>query len=163
MTATRIAIGLGSNLGDRLAHLRSGLAGLASVGDLVAVSSLYETAPQGGPEQDDYLNAVATLTTAYDPGMVMATLLEIEAVAGRVRDKRFGPRTLDLDLLVYGDLTIDQPDLVVPHPRLHQRRFVLDPLAEVWPDAMVGGRTVADLAKSVTDQSVVVVARYWVR
>jgi 2-amino-4-hydroxy-6-hydroxymethyldihydropteridine diphosphokinase len=161
VTTTKVAVGLGSNLGDRLAHLRIGVTRLRSLGDPTAVSSLYETAPQGGPEQDDYLNAVVTMRTDREPGRILTRLLEIEAEAGRVRGERFGPRTLDLDLLLYGSETIDQADLQVPHPRLHERRFALDPLAEIWPEANIGGRTAAELARAVNDQAVVIVARHW--
>ena len=127
-------IGLGSNLGDRRARLDAALAALRGrTGVAVTrVSSIYETAPVGGPAgQGPYLNAVAELRTELDPEALLRVLLEIESAQGRVRTERDGPRTLDLDLLLYGDMVRDDARLTLPHPRLHQRLFVLKPLAEV--------------------------------
>lgn len=152
---TRTAIALGSNLGDRLAHLRHALGGLRSLGSLVAVSSVYETAPVGGPPQGSYLNAVAILDTVLEPAALLEELQRIERAAGRRRDERWGPRTLDLDLLLYGRRTFDGPGLTVPHRRLRERRFVLEPLVEVWPGATTpDGRAVADGLAAVADQEV---------
>ncbi len=120
---------------------------------MTAASSLWETAPIGDVPQGDYLNAVVILDTMRGPRPLLAALLDIEAAAGRIRRERWGPRTLDLDVLLYGDAVLDLPGLQVPHPRMHQRRFVLAPLAEAWPDAVVPGRgRVADLVAVVTDQ-----------
>ncbi len=134
---TRAYLGLGANLGDRLEALQGAVAALKAsdgVADM-AVSALYETAPVGGPEgQDFYLNAAAALTTTRAPLDLLDLLQSVEADFHRVRTVRWGPRTLDLDLLLYGDAVIESARLVVPHPRLHERRFVLAPLADVAAD-----------------------------
>lgn len=156
----RAAIGLGSNLGDRRANLDAAVAALAGLGEIDAVSSLYETTPIGGPPQDDYLNAVVLLDTELEPIELMDALLTIEADLGRVRAERFGPRTLDLDLLLYGDQVVDAPDLSVPHPRMTERRFVLEPLLEVCPGASLpDGRPLAAFLPAVADQTVLRVDR----
>lgn len=145
-------LGLGSNLGDREAHLREAV---ASLDEVVAVSGAYESEPLGGPEQGPYLNAVVALDTARSPRELLVECQRLEALAGRVRTERWGPRTLDVDVLLVGDLVVVEDDLVVPHPRLWLRRFVLAPLAEVAPwlvpasalEAAEGGvvRTAVDL------------------
>jgi dihydropteroate synthase len=151
----RVAIGLGSNLGDRRKHLDGAVAALADLGAVVAVSSYYETAAIGGPEQADYLNAVALIETEVQPGRVLEFLLGVEHLHGRQRPERNDPRTLDLDLLLYGDRVINEPNLDLPHPRMSERRFVLEPLIEVWPDAALpDGTRIADLLPGVADQSV---------
>jgi 2-amino-4-hydroxy-6-hydroxymethyldihydropteridine diphosphokinase len=128
----RAFVGLGSNMGDRRGHLRRALAGLP---DLVRVSRLYETAPVGGPPgQDDYLNVVAELDTTLAPRALLDLARQLEEEADRVRTVRWGPRTLDVDVLLVEGVEVDEPDLVVPHPRMWQRRFVLEPLAELAPD-----------------------------
>jgi len=127
----RAFLGLGSNLGDRLAHLRRAV---ASLPDLVAVSDLYETDPVGGPEQGPYLNLVVELGTSLGPRELLVLAQRLETEAGRVREVRWGPRTLDVDVLWLEGVTVDEPDLIVPHPRLWERRFVLAPLAELAPD-----------------------------
>jgi 2-amino-4-hydroxy-6-hydroxymethyldihydropteridine diphosphokinase len=135
---TRVHIGLGSNLGNREAALRGALELLGD--DVVAVSSFRETDPVGYLDQPRFLNAAAALETGLEPRALLDRLLEVERELGRTRDgPRFGPRTIDLDLLLYGDLVIDEPGLVVPHPRLAERRFVLEPLAELDPDLVVPG------------------------
>ena len=117
------------------------------------MSSLWETAPVGDIPQGDYLNAVAILDTIRGPAPLLESLLLIETSAGRVRTERWGPRIIDLDLLLYSDAVLDLPGLEIPHPRMHQRRFVLAPLAEVWPDAVVPGRgPVAELVTAVSSQ-----------
>ncbi len=151
----RMAIGLGSNLGDRRRHLDEALGALFDLGEIAAVSSYYETGPIGGPEQGDYLNAVVIIETDVDPGRVLEFLLNVERGHDRQRTERDGPRTLDLDLLLYGDRVIDEPGLSVPHPRMTKRRFVLQPLVEAWPDAeFPDGTKVADLLPGVVDQPV---------
>ncbi len=125
-------LSLGSNLGDRAALLRGGVAALAG-GDPIKVSPLYESAPVGGPVQGPYLNVVLELETHATPHELLARCRSAEDAAGRVRTVRFGPRTLDCDVLLVGDLAVDGPDLVVPHPRMWQRRFVLQPLADLAP------------------------------
>jgi 2-amino-4-hydroxy-6-hydroxymethyldihydropteridine diphosphokinase len=125
----RAYLGLGSNLGDRGRHLRDGVAGLP---DVVAVSPVYETEPVGGPPgQSPYLNVVVALDTTLSPRQLLDLAHSLEDAAGRVRTVKDGPRTLDVDVLLVGDLTVNEPDLVVPHPRMWQRRFVLAPLADL--------------------------------
>lgn len=129
---TRAFLGLGSNLGDRIAHLRAAVAGLR---DVAAVSSVYETAPVGGPDdQGPYLNLVVELDTPLDPWGLLAVCQQAEAAAGREREVRWGPRTLDVDVLWIDGEIVDEPDLQVPHPRMWERRFVLAPLAELAPE-----------------------------
>lgn len=149
VTGTRAYIGLGSNLGDREASLRGALAALVAEPDveLVAVSALRETDPVGYADQPRFLNAAAEVETTLSPRELVARLLAIERTLGRTRvGPRFGPRTIDLDLLVYGAEVVDEPGLTVPHARLHERRFALEPLAELAPDLVVPGRgSVKDL------------------
>jgi len=122
-------LGLGSNLGDRRAQLR---AAVAAIPDVVAVSPVYETDPVGGPTgQAPYLNLVVELDTTLSPRRLLELARSLEEAAGRDRTERDGPRTLDVDVLLVGDLTVREPDLVVPHPRMWQRRFVLAPLADL--------------------------------
>jgi 3-oxoacyl-[acyl-carrier protein] reductase len=147
-------VGLGSNLGDRRGQLESALAALGQEGGVrvARVSPLYETAPVGGPAgQGHYLNAAAEVETDLGPRELLAALLRIEHSLGRVRQDRDGPRTIDLDLLLYGDQILNEPDLVLPHPRLHQRVFVLRPLADLAPGLRhpVERRTIADLLAGV--------------
>ena len=133
----RAFLGLGSNLGDRWAHLRAAVAALP---DVVAVSPVYETSPVGGPEdQGPYLNCVVELSTELGPRELLGVAQRLEAAAGRERHERWGPRTLDVDVLLVDDLTVDEPDLVVPHPRMWERRFVLAPLADLAPDLLSVG------------------------
>lgn len=132
---TWVAIGLGSNLGDRKAFLLQALGFLRAhpaISDL-RVSRFRETDPVGGPPQGKFLNAVAVFRTELSPEELFAILQSLEAASGRVRAQRNGPRTLDLDLLLFGAERIDLPHLQIPHPRMAQRPFVLEPLAEVWP------------------------------
>jgi 2-amino-4-hydroxy-6-hydroxymethyldihydropteridine diphosphokinase len=128
----RAFLALGSNLGDRLEHLRAAVAGLP---DVVAVSPVYETDPVGGPEgQDAYLNAVVELDTELSPRELLEIGQALELSAERVRGERWGPRTLDVDVLLVGDLVVDEPDLQVPHPLMWKRDFVLVPLRDLAPD-----------------------------
>jgi 2-amino-4-hydroxy-6-hydroxymethyldihydropteridine diphosphokinase len=125
-------LSLGSNLGDRASWLRLGVEVVAH-GEPHRVSSLYETEPVGGPEQGPYLNVVVELETLATPHALLERCQAAEAAAGRVRTVRFGPRTLDADVLLVGDLAVDSDELTVPHPRMLERRFVLQPLAELAP------------------------------
>ena len=128
----RAFLGLGANLGDRWATLRAAVAALS---DVVAVSPVYETDPIGGPPgQPPYLNLVVELDTDRSPHDLLEEARRLEAAAGRVRQERWGPRTLDVDVLLVGDLVVDEPNLVVPHPRMAERAFVLAPLADLAPD-----------------------------
>lgn len=143
---TRVLLGLGSNLGDRAGFLRAAVAALPG---LVAVSDVYETDPVGGPDQDRFLNIVVQLdlpVVVADAGPgelvphdVLATCQRLEQDARRVRQERWGPRTLDVDVLWIDGIEVDEPDLQVPHPRLFERRFVLVPLAELAPDLLPAG------------------------
>jgi 2-amino-4-hydroxy-6-hydroxymethyldihydropteridine diphosphokinase len=130
-------IGVGANLGDREATIRAALAALPGV---VAVSELRETEPVGLVDQPQFLNGAVALETELGPRELLETLLGIERELGRERRERWGPRTIDLDLLLYGDETIDEPGLTVPHPRLHERRFVLEPLLDLDSDLEIPGR-----------------------
>jgi 2-amino-4-hydroxy-6-hydroxymethyldihydropteridine diphosphokinase len=128
----RAFLGLGSNLGDRAARLRTAV---ASLPDLVATSPVYETDPVGGPEdQGPYLNLVVELETNLGPRALLEVCRSLERAADRVRAERWGPRTLDVDVLLIVGTTVDEPDLQVPHPRMAERRFVLAPLADLAPD-----------------------------
>jgi 2-amino-4-hydroxy-6-hydroxymethyldihydropteridine diphosphokinase len=146
---TRAYIGLGSNLGDREAMLKRALDELAARQGIrvVRVSSTRETSPVGLLDQPNFLNAAAEIETTLSPRAVLDQLLDVERALGRTRTgPRFGPRTIDLDLLLYGDSVVDEPGLTVPHPRLHERRFALEPLAELDPAIPVPARgTVATL------------------
>jgi 2-amino-4-hydroxy-6-hydroxymethyldihydropteridine diphosphokinase len=135
-------IALGSNLGDPESKVRQGIAALAELPQvqLVAASSLYRSAALGHAEQADFVNAVAQLSTDLAPQALLAALLAIEARFGRERSFRNAPRTLDLDLLLYDAQTIAEPGLAVPHPRMHERAFVLAPLLEIAPDCVIPGR-----------------------
>lgn len=140
--AIRAFIGLGGNLDDPAARVRAAIRSLDGIDGcaLAARSSLYRTAPVGFADQPDFINAVAAVDTVLTPAALLAALLGLEQGQGRVRSFRNAPRTLDLDLLVYGDQRVTLPQLEVPHPRMHERAFVLVPLAEIAPDLMIPGR-----------------------
>jgi 2-amino-4-hydroxy-6-hydroxymethyldihydropteridine diphosphokinase len=132
----RVLLGLGSNLGDRREHLRSAVHSLEGMG-LVAVSNVYETDPVGGPSgQGPYLNLVAELDTDASARDLLGVCHRLESAADRVRSERWGPRTLDVDILWMDAGEVDEPDLQIPHPRLFERRFVLAPLGELAPDLL---------------------------
>ena len=145
----RTVIAMGSNLGDRLDYLQGGLDGLFDTPRIrfLAVSPVYETAPVGGPEQQaDYLNAVVIAETTMPAQAVLERCHGLEAAFGRVRGELWGPRTLDLDLIIYGDEVSNSPGLTLPHPRAHERAFVLAPWHDVDPEAVLPGYgPVADL------------------
>lgn len=138
----RAVLALGSNQGDRLAALTGATAMLAGHADVTvtAVSPVYETDPVGGPDQPDYLNAVVLLDTRLPPRVLLQLAQDVEAAYGRVREVRWGPRTLDVDLIAVGGLVVRETDLQVPHPRVHERAFVLRPWLDVNPGAVVPGR-----------------------
>ena len=138
-----------------MANLEEAVEGIRLVGRVVASSSVYETAPQGVVDQEPFYNAVVLVDTQLDPVELVGRLLDIEREMGRVRGPRWGPRLIDLDLILYGDRTIRTPSVEVPHPRYRQRRFVLEPLVEAWPDARdPDGTRVADLLEAVSGQRV---------
>ena len=132
---TRAYLALGSNLGDRLAYLQLAVDALRAFDGVTveAVSHVYETAPVGGPEQGPYLNAVVALDSQLEPSRLLDLAHRLESGAERVRVERWGPRTLDVDVLLVGDEHVDTPDLVVPHPRMAERAFVVVPLADLDP------------------------------
>jgi 2-amino-4-hydroxy-6-hydroxymethyldihydropteridine diphosphokinase len=139
----RAYVGLGANLGDREATMRAALELLAQVDGarVVAVSSFRETDPVGLVDQPRFLNAAAELETTLAPGELLDALLDVERSLGRTRaGARYGPRTIDLDLLLYGEEIVGEPGLTVPHPRLHERAFALEPLHELDPELVVPGR-----------------------
>jgi 2-amino-4-hydroxy-6-hydroxymethyldihydropteridine diphosphokinase len=144
---TRAFLGLGSNLGDRRRYLRDAVSSLA---DVVAVSQVYETAPVGGPPgQGDHLNLVVELDTDLTPRALLGVCQRLQAAAERVQGERWGPRTLDVDILWMDGISLDEDDLQVPHPRMLQRRFVLAPLAELAPE-LVPEAALADAEGEVT-------------
>ena len=145
---SRVVIAMGSNLGDRLENLQGGLDALFDAPGLtfVAVSRVFETAPVGGPPQPAYLNAVLIAETALPPRAVLDRCHSVEAAFGRTRSQVWGPRTLDLDLIVYGDEVSDDPELTLPHPRAYERAFVLAPWHAADSQAVLPGRgSVVDL------------------
>lgn len=146
-------LGLGSNVGDSEALLA---AALRCLPDVVAVSSVYLTAPIGGPDQPPFLNLVAHLRTKLNPHELLAACRRAEAAAGRVRTVRWGPRTLDVDVLLYGDQRVSSTTLTVPHASMYERRFVLEPLAEIAPDLVTAAQLahVSDQACERTDTKV---------
>lgn len=162
MTAAKSAparafVAFGANLGDPVAAFKNAMVALESLPDtcINAHSELYRTAPVGTGPQPDYLNAVVELGTTLPPSDLLEWLLTIEREAGRTREAAQAPRTLDLDLLLYDEKVIDMPGLQIPHPRMHERAFVLVPLSEIAPDAVIPGHgPVVALLPHVADQSI---------
>jgi 2-amino-4-hydroxy-6-hydroxymethyldihydropteridine diphosphokinase len=146
MAIVRVAIGLGSNLGDREGHVRAAIMKLHALPlcSVVGVSRIRETAPWGPVAQGNYLNACIAMLTELGPRHLLQEFHRIEREHGRSRatEQRWGPRSLDLDMLLFGDWILEESELVIPHPRMLERRFVLEPLAEVWPaDVVIPGTT----------------------
>lgn len=155
---SRAYIGLGSNEGERLENLKSGSAALAAADDVVVVgkSGVYDSEPVGMTDQPDFLNAVVAVETTLHPYQMLSLVHKIELDHGRQRITRWGPRTLDLDILLFGNLEQDDPKLLIPHPRLKVRRFVLEPLLEVDPDIRLpDGTPVKKLLDSLEDSQTV--------
>ncbi len=142
----RAYLSLGSNVGDRRAHLAGALATLAA-SEPVRVSSVYVTEPVGGVAQDDFWNVVVELETTADAHELLARARRAEAAAGRTREVRWGPRTLDVDVLLVGDQAVDDDELTVPHPRLAERAFVLVPLAELAPELVTDAQLAAAVGR----------------
>lgn len=151
-----VALGLGSNLGDRRTTLRRAIGELEAVVRELLVSPLYETEPQHVIDQPRFLNACCTGHTHLEPRALLEALHGIERNAGRERGMRYGPRTLDIDLLLFGDEVIHEPGLQIPHPRMHERAFVLVPLREILPDWRhpILGRSVRDMAAAASGAGV---------
>jgi 2-amino-4-hydroxy-6-hydroxymethyldihydropteridine diphosphokinase len=145
--AVRAALGLGSNMGDSRANLDRALAELSATPgiEVLARSADYRTPPWGPVPQDDFRNTCAVIETMLSPRALLDRCLEVEQQIGRVRDVRWGPRLIDIDVLLYGTARVEEDGLSIPHPRMGERAFVLVPLADIWPDAPLGdGRTVAE-------------------
>lgn len=154
-------IGIGSNVGDRKANCRKAVESLAEAGRIIGVSSLYYTEPVGYREQEDFVNAAAALETNRSPIELLAICHALEDKMERRRTVRWGPRTIDLDILLYGDLIVDLPGLVIPHPSMAERKFVLAPLVELAPEALhpVLNKTMAQLLDELKDSHTVMKCR----
>jgi len=153
---TEAALAFGGNLGDPVTAFASALRSLRghSAVTLGRLSSVYRTAPWGKTDQPEFLNMAALVETSLAPAELLALCLELERAGGRERRERWGPRTLDIDILTYGDELIDQPGLQIPHPRIAERAFVLAPLAEVLPRRVIGSETVAGLLGALADETI---------
>ena len=151
----RIFLGLGSNLGDKRANIKRALELLAACSDIhvLKVSSMHDTAPVGFTEQPDFLNAVALIETTLSPRELLNAALDIERGMGRKRTIRWGPRVIDIDILLYDDERIEEEGLIIPHPRMMERGFVLDPLAEIVPDLVLpDGQTAREAAREMRNE-----------
>ena len=135
----QVFISIGSNLGDRRAYCKRALEEMAGFSKVLKVSSLYETEPVGNEDQPDFINIAAEITTDMSPHNLLRHLNEIEERLGRVRYEKCGPRTIDLDIIFYGDLILNDDDLIIPHPAAHVRQFVLEPICEIDPDLIYPG------------------------
>jgi 2-amino-4-hydroxy-6-hydroxymethyldihydropteridine diphosphokinase len=147
----KAVVALGSNLGDRFDYLQKAVNEINSLTDIeiLEISSVYETLPVGGPEQGNYLNAVVTLNTKFEAEELLLKLLLIELNLGRQREIAWGPRTIDLDLICFEDQTINLENLVLPHPRAHERCFVIKPWLEIEPKARIGNTEIREFLKNL--------------
>jgi len=152
-----VYLSLGSNVGDRDRNLRKAIRALAGAGQVKAVSSFYETEPVDFVDQAWFLNCAVAMESVMSPERMMAELLRVERKMGRERIHRKGPRTLDIDILMFGERIVDSPDLKIPHPAMHRRRFVLAPLAEIAPEARhpVMKKTVRELLAELPERQAV--------
>lgn len=152
-----VYLSLGSNLGDRPANLRTAIENLEKIGHVAAASSFYETEPVDVKDQPWFLNCAVKLETELMPKQLMKAVLALEEKMGRRRRQSKGPRTIDIDILLFGDSTIQSKELVVPHPRMHERRFVLEPMVEIAPDVRHPGmkKTIRELRDGLADRVVV--------
>ncbi|MGE5476530.1 MAG: 2-amino-4-hydroxy-6-hydroxymethyldihydropteridine diphosphokinase [Bacteroidales bacterium] len=153
-----VFLGLGTNLGDRAANLRAALDALATVAEIDAASAIYETAPLYVTDQPAFLNMAVRATTRLPPMELLRALKHMESELGRVASVRYGPRLIDLDILIYDDVVMDEPELILPHPRLHERRFALVPLADVAADLVhpTLGRSIGQLLAALPAEDDVV-------
>jgi 2-amino-4-hydroxy-6-hydroxymethyldihydropteridine diphosphokinase len=145
----------GGNEGDRAFHMQQARANIELIcGQVILISSLYETAPWGKPDQPDFLNQVLLIQTLLDPAKLLHSVLSIEKTGGRIRSEKNAPRTIDIDILFYNHLVLHEPGLTIPHPRIAERRFVLEPLCEISPDYIhpVLGKTISQLLLECTDE-----------
>jgi 2-amino-4-hydroxy-6-hydroxymethyldihydropteridine diphosphokinase len=147
-------LSLGSNLGDRQAHLRQAILQLGSIGQVTAISSYYETEPVDFTDQPWFLNCAVALETNKTPIELMRSILEIERAMGRERVQKKGPRIIDIDILLFGDAVVDSEEVTIPHPAMHERRFVLEPLAEIAAEARhpVLNKTIRELLGRMPEQ-----------
>lgn len=159
----RTFISMGSNLGDKEDNLRQAVKALNELKGtvIVKISSLYSTSPVGYLAQDDFLNAMVELNTDLEPQILLQSLQDIEHKLGRVRDIRWGPRTIDLDIILYGQMNIDQADLSVPHPRMNERAFVLVPLAELAPFLRIGEVSLQAMILQTQEQKINLFKKNW--
>jgi 2-amino-4-hydroxy-6-hydroxymethyldihydropteridine diphosphokinase len=148
-----VYLSLGSNLGDRAAHLRSAIAQLDAAGRLLAASAMYETQPVDLPNQPWFLNCAIAIQSSMAPRELLNFALRIESIMGRLRMQEKGARNIDIDILLFGSQVVDEPGLKIPHPAMHQRRFVLEPLAEIAPNAIhpPQGKSVQELLQALPE------------
>jgi 2-amino-4-hydroxy-6-hydroxymethyldihydropteridine diphosphokinase len=153
---TKAVLSLGSNQGDRIKNLDFAFENIGKISqtEILTKSKIFETDPIGGPEQESYLNAVVLVETSLVPQILLTALQDIENLAGRTRETKWGPRTLDIDIIDVEGFVSDSETLQVPHPRAKERRFVLQPMAEVSPQWLISGTSVLELLAQVTDQNV---------
>ncbi len=154
----RVFIAIGSNLGDKISNCRRAIDEIAGFCEIVKVSSLYETEPVGNEDQPNFINSVAEIRTDLSPHELLAYLNRIEEKLGRVRSEKWGPRTIDLDIIFYGDQIIKDDNLIIPHPRAHLRRFVLESICEIAPEFIHSEIkiSVLELLKSLPDNKKVI-------